>query len=364
MKSPHVWLRSETKTFERRTPLTPGCARELVAAGFEVTVERCDQRIYDDDAYQRAGCRLTEPGRWPEASKDTIILGLKELPEDSFPLVHAHIYFAHAYKEQEGWRELLARFTKGGGRLYDLEYLVDEDQRRIAAFGYWAGFAGAAIGLLAWAKQQGGARPPLGKLSAFENKNRLIEEVSDSLAKSGTRPRVLVIGAKGRSGRGAVDAATAAGLEVVPWDLEETRGGGPFARINAMDILVNCVFVNGPLPPFLTEAQLRLPGRRLSVIVDVSCDVHSRFNPLPVYSRGTDFREPCLELIAGEHPLDLIAIDHLPTLLPVESSEDYSRQLLGHLLTLGDRSNPVWDNALRIFQQKSAALAANIKEPQ
>ena len=50
--------------------------------------------------------------------------------------------FGHAYKGQHSGRALLQRFKAGGGTLYDLEYLVDEDGRRVAAFGYWAGYAG------------------------------------------------------------------------------------------------------------------------------------------------------------------------------------------------------------------------------
>ena len=55
--------------------------------------------------------------------------------------------FGHAFKGQRGAETLLGRFRAGGGRLYDIEYLVDEGGRRLAAFGYWAGFAGAAVSL-------------------------------------------------------------------------------------------------------------------------------------------------------------------------------------------------------------------------
>jgi len=364
MNKPSIWLRAETKTFERRTPLIPEGAEALIAAGFSVTSERSVQSIYDYSEYKQVGCKIVDPGSWPDASKETIILGLKEIPQDTFPLIHDHIYFAHAYKEQQGWQDLLTRFVEGGGTLYDLEYLLDENQQRIAAFGYWAGFAGAALGLLAWSNQKRGEQPPITNLSAYENKSQLIHEITGSLAQLSIRPRVLVIGAKGRCGRGAVDAAHAVGLDVVEWDIEETKAGGPFAQINQMDMFVNGVFVNGPLPPFLTDEQLQQPDRKLSVIVDVSCDVNSSFNPLPIYTQCTDFKHPCCELISGHNPLNLIAIDHLPSLLPVESSEDYARQLLKHLLTLGDKSNPVWHNAAQVFQQKSAILTANIEGQQ
>lgn len=99
-----------------------------------------------------------DTGSWRTAPKDAFIVGLKELPEhDSTPLEHRHIFFGHCYKYQHGWREFLARFEAGGGVLLDMEFLNDEKGRRVAAFGYYAGFAGSAVALDVWCHQQLGA---------------------------------------------------------------------------------------------------------------------------------------------------------------------------------------------------------------
>ena len=59
---------------------------------------------------------------------------------------------------------------------------------------------------------------------------------------------------------------------------------------------------------------------------------------------------------ASDSPrLDVVAIDHLPSLLPRESSEDFASQLLPHLLALKDGS-PVWAGALAVFEEKIATL--------
>jgi saccharopine dehydrogenase (NAD+, L-lysine forming) len=47
-----LWLRCETKTFERRAALTPTAAKKLIDAGFDINVERDEQRIFDDSEYQ------------------------------------------------------------------------------------------------------------------------------------------------------------------------------------------------------------------------------------------------------------------------------------------------------------------------
>jgi len=74
------------------------------------------------------GCCMVEAGSWPhDAPSHAYIAGLKELPEaDTYALKHAHIYFAHCYKEQGGWRQVLQRFQGKGGSLLDLEFLQDD----------------------------------------------------------------------------------------------------------------------------------------------------------------------------------------------------------------------------------------------
>ncbi|MEM7393546.1 MAG: saccharopine dehydrogenase, partial [Verrucomicrobiota bacterium] len=336
-----IWLRNESKPFEQRTPLTPADAATLVKAGIKLIVEHSDTRIFSDNDYASAGCTLTDIS-WEDAPDDAFILGLKELPTSSEPLRHRHIYFAHAFKGQAGWKELLSRFQRGGGTLYDLEYLEDETGRRVAAFGTWAGFAGAAVAAMAW-----GHRPAeLPPLTAAANKDDLIEQCRKH---TGT-PRVMIIGAAGRCGRGATELFRELHADLTLWDMEETDKGGPFEEILEHDILVNGVFVSTRIPPFLTPELLEQP-RRLSIICDVSCDPSGDLNPLPLYDRCTTFAQPLLRIAEGEQPVDLIAIDHLPSLLPRESSEDFSQQLLPHLLQVGDSGDTVWTGARHVFQE-------------
>lgn len=136
----------------------------------------------------------------------------------SDPLPHTHIQFAHCYKQQGGWADVLRRFAQGKGTLYDLEFLEDPvSKRRVAAFGFHAGFAGAAAGALAFAKQQeDGGKGVLKGLKPYANEGKMVEQVRSSLesVKGGVENvRVLVIGALGRCGSGAVDLFRKAGLK-------------------------------------------------------------------------------------------------------------------------------------------------------
>lgn len=140
-----------------------------------------------------------------------MIIGLKELPLSEDPLPHTHIQFAHAYKQQAGWAPILTRFHRGGGKLYDIEFLTDVVGRRVAAFGYHAGFAGAASGALALAAEKKGR--PLGRLNPYPNEQAMIDDVKVQLGGDIKGLKALVIGALGRCGRGAVDLFRKIGLE-------------------------------------------------------------------------------------------------------------------------------------------------------
>jgi saccharopine dehydrogenase (NAD+, L-lysine forming) len=347
----HLWVRAEQRPNEERVGLTPKGAAALIKAGIRVTVEHSSVRAIGIDGYIAAGCEIAAENLWPEAPADAIIFGLKELPEDGTPLTHRHIMFGHAYKGQPAGRVLLQRFKAGGGSLYDLEYLVNEDGRRVAAFGYWAGYAGAAISLKCWAAQQrGGIAGPVAK---YPGKTALLADLATEMAGL-TLPRAIVIGALGRVGTGASDLCEALGVAVTKWDVAETASGGPFPQVLQHEIFLNCILARPGCPVFV-PASAKTDARVLTVIGDIACDPTSDFSPIKVYDRVTEWDAPALR-VADAPPLDVTAIDNLPSLLPVESSMDYAAQLLPSLATLGALETGVWGRALAEFTRHSADL--------
>ncbi|MFM2356266.1 MAG: hypothetical protein RLZZ528_2002 [Pseudomonadota bacterium] len=344
----HLWVRAEQRPNEERVGVTPAGVAALIGAGIRVTVEDSPVRAIPIHGYRAAGATIVPPYGWPEAPKDAIIFGLKELPEDGTPLTHRHIMFGHAYKGQPAGRVLLNRFKAGGGTLYDLEYLVDETGRRVAAFGYWAGYAGAAISLKCWMAQQRGQIA--GPVSRHAGRDALLADLRAEMAGiAAPPPRALIIGALGRVGTGAADLCTAMGVAVTRWDMAETASGGPFPEVLAHEIFLNCILARPGCPVFV-PASAKTDPRRLTVIGDIACDPTSDFSPIKVYDRTTDWAAPALR-VAENPPLDVTAIDNLPSLLPVESSEDYAAQLLPSLLALGSLGSGVWGRAKAEFDR-------------
>lgn len=97
--------------------------------------------------------------------------------------------------------------------------------------------SGAALAIKNWALQvsQGSQLP---SVESFPNEEALVSDVKQTFAqgqaKAGRIPRVIVIGALGRCGRGAVDMCLKAGIpeaNILKWDLAETAPGGPFKEV-------------------------------------------------------------------------------------------------------------------------------------
>lgn len=351
----HVWIRSESRDTERRTPVVPADIPLLIEAGLAVTVEESPQRTFAIEEYAAAGASVATEGSWVDAPEHAYVLGIKELPDEPESLRHRHVYFAHAFKGQEDARRTLERFSRGGGRLFDIEYLTDDDGRRVVAFGYWAGYVGAALGVLHLA---GGLAAPLAPMAKHELDGEL-----EQAGKAGADELLaLVTGARGRSGRGAQQALRTAGMPVTSWDREETRDLHKQALLGH-DLLVNCVVTHTPTTPFVEQPDLD-HERRLRVLADVTCDVTGPTNMLPVNTSITTWQEPVRRLHDGtnEHgvPLDVIAIDNLPSLLPREASEGFSADLTPHLLGLAGEGGPSapWRVAGRVFDDAIRSLTA------
>lgn len=350
MTQPLLWLRKEDKAGEHRVPLTPAGARELVEAGVQVVVENSDNRIFADAQYAEAGATLTSQ-HWTQASPHAVIIGLKELEDGTTPIAHRHIYFSHTFKGQSGAADVLARFAAGGGSILDLEFLADDQGRRIAAFGYWAGYAGAAVGLLGYLHYQSATRDNTSDfpaLQAFASRKALLDALRNAF---GTQAcNVMVMGALGRCGRGALDLLTEldVGMQITAWDKPEFDAASkPVTEIIGHDMFVNCVYLREKIAPMITPDLLRA-NTRLRIISDVSCDPNNPNNPIAVYDAITSLQSPFRRAWGSEEfPVYLQAIDHLPTLLPREASEEFAAALLPHLreFLLAEALPPVWQHA-------------------
>jgi saccharopine dehydrogenase (NAD+, L-lysine-forming) len=145
------------------------------------------------------------------------------------------------------------------------------------------------------------------------------------------------------------------GVRVTRWDIEETRDGGPFPEILLHDVFLNCILAQPGCPVFVPAEAIR-PARQLTVIGDIACDPTSDFSPIKVYDRTTDWDHPALR-VAEHPPLDVMAIDNLPSMLPRESSSDYAEQLLPVLRSLDRIGEGAWGRAAATYDTHLKGLS-------
>jgi saccharopine dehydrogenase (NAD+, L-lysine forming) len=86
------------------------------------------------------------------------------------------------------------------------------------------------------------------------------------------------------------------------------------------------------------------------MIVDISCDITNPNNPIPVYNTNTTYEVPFIRVVDDEKKMDVVSIDNLPSMIPKESSIEFSNALINELLKF--EKNPTsgpWKNTLNCF---------------
>ena len=196
-------------------------------------------------------------------------------------------------------------------------------------------------------------------IPAYPSDVALVAEVKSSIAttvpqNNEQKPHVIC------HRRGAVDLCCAAGLpesDIMRWDMAETARGGPFTEIAAADVFVNCIYLsNTPIKAFITRESLCVPGRRLRVACNMSCDPNDPNNPVPLYQNPTTSTKPTASVggVQSDGPELMVAgIDHLPSLVAREASDTFSTLLLPRLLTLDRRREEgFWVRAEKLLRER------------
>lgn len=129
--------REESSVWERRAPLSPYRVHLLVKQGVKVLVQPSNRRAYSMLEYEKEGATITD-----DVSSADIILGVKRpILEDLIP-DKTYIFFSHTIKAQPENMDLLDALLEKRIRLVDYECILDSNNRRIVAFGKFAGMCG------------------------------------------------------------------------------------------------------------------------------------------------------------------------------------------------------------------------------
>ena len=382
MTGPIGIRREDMYAWERRVPLVPDDARELVENGLDLVVQSSPKRAFGDDEFRAAGCTVVE-----DLSECPLILGLKEIPVDVLKPRTAYVFFSHTIKGQPANMPMLRRALGLDCTILDYERIVDDENRRLIFFGNYAGLAGAidtlwALGRrLAWegiptpfeqleqasaydglAAAQAAIRrvgeqvraqglpdavsPLVIGIAGYGNVSKGVQEIFDLLPLEEAAPTDLV-------SQSALDTAapivkvvfreedTVTRLDPAsPFNLEEYYGHperyrAAFERyLPSLHVLVNCIYWEPQYPRLVSKDSIRRlfegPHPRLRVIGDISCDVEGGIettiratepdDPLYVYCPEDERAVPGVQ---GSGPV-VMAVEILPSELPREASSYFS----------------------------------------
>jgi saccharopine dehydrogenase (NAD+, L-lysine-forming) len=310
-----IFLRSELNQNEKRTPLIPNDIKILLKYGIPSYVQTSKYRIFNDSEYQNAGAIIVDDNWYEDKYKDCIIIGLKELNNLELLNKHTHFYFSHSHKNQVGSKYILERFKESNSILYDFEYFLDSFNKRLIAFGIYAGYVGAVLGLKHFYNQN------LSNLVEWCSYDSMINDVKINQY---IRPLIGIIGHKGNCGTGVIEILQSLNLNYEIIDKNKENKG---EYMKKFDILYNSISLNNSSTELWFDKSTIFTKKIL--IVDISCDYTKPNNPINIYNEATTFENPVYKY---NNYVDIIAINNLPSLLPKDSSIYFSKKLLNLLI--------------------------------
>ena len=361
-----VGILRETKTPpDRRVAVTPSLAVVMKKKfpDVEVKVQESFLRCFSDKEYIDSGIIV-----YKDISDCDILIGVKEVNIPDLIDGKTYLFFSHTAKKQPYNRELLQEIIRKRITLIDYEYLTDENNFRLVAFGHWAGIVGAYNGLRAWGKRYNSydLKPA--------HKCYDMREMINELKKADLPAIKILITGGGGVAYGALEVLAPLNLrDISPEEfLNGTYDEPVFCRIDpdhyvrrkdgrtfnlqhffnfpaeykstflpftkVTDLLILCHFWDPASPVFMTKEDMRSDDFNIKVIADVSCDIDG---PVPSTIRVSTIAEP----FYGYNPLTnkeskpfdkksitVMAVDNLPGELPRDASEEFGKTLLDKIL--------------------------------
>ena len=362
-----IALIKETKVpVDNRVALSPKQVAELNKRfpQHEIVVQASDIRAFSDDEYRAEGVRVVDNVKDCE-----VLFGIKEAKIESLIPNKHYFFFGHIAKMQEYNRPLLQAFMQKHITFCDYEYLVDDNNIRVCAFGWWAGVVGVYYTLRGY-----GLKYKLYELPKPDRRFTL-EQLFDAL-KSIELPKVkLMVTGAGRVSQGAqhvlenIGAVKMSEEEYLAADnvdnlsycvsdvdrLVKRKDGGAFAwndfTHNAMayesdfmrfakktDVLICAHFWGPDAPVYLSEDDLRNPDMRIRMIGDVTCDIKGSIKstvrpathdaPYYDYNPVSEQDEPAF---SSKKNITVMAVDTCPNALALDTSIYFGYMLMKHV---------------------------------
>ena len=329
-----IGVPSETKVQEYRVAATPDGARELVAHGHDVVVERGagEGSSFSDDEYEHAGATL---GSTAKAWSAELVLKVKEPQPTEYGYLRDDLVL-FTYLHLAADRQLTEALIAAGTTAIAYETVCD---------------SGGRLPLLAPMSEVAGQLAVLSSIAYLQKPNGGRGVLPGAVP--GIPPARVVIVGGGAVGYNAAIIALGVGAHVQLLDtsmqrlrsLETTLSGSIELLVSSSsrladcvahaDLVVGAVLVPGAAAPkVITEAMIRSmrPG---SVMCDVSIDQGGCCET----SRATTYADPVYEYAGVIH----YCVANLPGAVPVSSTLAVTNATLPYVVELAGRG---WRDAM------------------
>lgn len=359
-------IREEKNPPDSRVVFTPKQCQLLINQGVDIVVQASDIRSYTDAEYMELDVPIVE-----DISDCDVMIGVKEVPKSALIPNKTYFFFSHTIKEQPYNKTLLQEVLRKRIRLIDYEVVTDASNKRLIAFGKFAGMVGAHNGLWAYGKRTGTfTLPRLHELSSYEEAKAIYKSISLPDC------RIILTGT-GRVSSGAAMVLQDMGIQkLTPFEYIKNNSKGPvFAQLHSFfyakrrdgkvfdsvqdfydnpkayesdfhhvlpstDIMINGIYWDNDAPAFFTTEQMKSPEFRIKVIADVTCDI-APVSSIPSTLKASTIHEPvfgydpqseseCEPYTASS--IDMMTIDNLPNELPRDASEAFGEMFIEHVL--------------------------------
>lgn len=393
-----IGIRHEDKyLMERRTPITPAHAKQLIEnEGLKIIAQTSPKRVFPDTEYLKAGALVEK-----DLKACDVIFGVKEIPAEAFEEGKTYVFFSHVIKGQPYNMPMLKRMMGKACNLIDYECIVDDQNKRLIFFGKYAGLAGMINSLWSMGqrlKEYGYQDNAFLQIKQAQHYASLME-AKDAVSNAGRHiaenglPKDLLPLTIGFTGYGNVSAGAQEianllpSMEITPEQLlklkdrkklpnnliykvifkeehlSKRKGGGNFELseyyanpdlyendfeqyIPYLSILMNCMYWDTRYPRIVTKEYLKdLYGKgrpKLTVIGDVTCDPDGS---VECTHKGTAIEDPVFvyDPITGKptmgfkgHGILVMAVDILPSELPRDASITFADALFPFIKAIAE----------------------------
>ena len=395
-----IGIIKETKTpVDNRVALSPKQVAKLNRRfpQHEIVVQASDIRAFSDDEYRAEGVRVVN-----DVDDCDVLFGIKEVNiKNLIPNKH-YFFFGHVAKMQEYNRPLLQAMVQKQITFCDYEYLVNDNNIRLCAFGWWAGVVGVYYTLRGY-----GLKHKLYELPKPDHRFTLDRLYNELEKIELPKVKMLVTGA-GRVSQGAQHVLEKIGARKMTEEtylsdttidnlsfcvadvdrLVKRKDGGKFSWIdfthnakdyesdfmrwaNKTDVLLCAHFWGSEAPVYLSEEDLRNKDLRIRMIGDVTCDIKGSVkstvrsathdDPYYDYNAMTEKEEPAF---SSTDNITVMAVDTCPNALAMDTSEYFGKMLMQHVfepLLKGEHSKVI-EHSMILKEGKLTSKFAYLKD--